>query len=52
MKRRIDDAIELPFPAFNERADILKLYRDKLMLDPVSNTAEFMESVDVSSMMR
>lgn len=45
MKRRIDDSIELPLPAFQERLDILKLYRDMLMLDSRHSTADFMDAV-------
>ncbi len=45
MKRRIDDSIEIPLPAEHERLGILALYRDKLMLDPIENSPEFIESV-------
>jgi hypothetical protein len=45
MKRRTDDAIELPLPAINERVDILKLYRDTLMLEPTGSAEGFIESV-------
>ncbi len=44
MKRRIDDAVEMPLPGYQERVDILKLYRDRLLIDPRHNTQEFIES--------
>lgn len=44
MKRRIDDAVEMPLPGHQERIDILKLYRDKLMIDGKHNTQQFIDS--------
>lgn len=45
MKRRIDDSIEIPLPGLEERFGILRLYRNKLMLDFKQNSPEFIESV-------
>lgn len=43
--RRIDDYIEITLPGIEEREQILRLYRDTLMLDPEHNSTEFMVSV-------
>ena len=43
--RRVDDSVEMLLPGELERAKILRLYRDKLLLDSKHNNPEFIESV-------
>ncbi len=44
MQRRFDYMIEMPLPEEKERSDVLKLYRDKTLLDK-NNDKKFVESV-------
>ncbi|HRN77624.1 MAG TPA: AAA family ATPase [Candidatus Dependentiae bacterium] len=44
MQRRIDDLVEVPLPAQNERARVLQLYRNTILLDEKENSAEFVAS--------
>ena len=45
IKRRIDDSIEMKLPTHQERHAILKLYRDKRMLNLFAVTQDFKDSV-------
>lgn len=45
IRRRTQRSIELGLPAKPEAAKILRLYRDKTLLDKEHNTSEFIESV-------
>lgn len=45
MKRRVDDVVFVKLPEKDERAGIMKLYRNELLLDPAENTEAFMASV-------
>lgn len=42
--RRVDDLVEIPLPGESERARVLKLYRDKILLDASQNGEEFVSS--------
>lgn len=45
VKDRITESIKMELPNHDERAGILKLYRDKHLMDPEYNSAEFIISV-------
>jgi len=44
MQRRIDDLVTIPLPAQNERARVLQLYRNTILLDEKENSATFVAS--------
>ncbi len=47
MPSRIDDAVEIKLPELDERAKILRLYRDTILLDTTQNSRQFVESVKI-----
>jgi AAA+ superfamily predicted ATPase len=44
MMRRIDDSVELKLPDLIERAKIIQLYRNKILLDKTQNSEQFVSS--------
>ncbi len=44
MSRRIDDAVHLRLPEMDQRAGILKVYRNALLLDPSDNSPTFVQA--------
>lgn len=42
--RRVDDLVEIPLPQQEERTRVLKLYRDKVLMDTKQNGEEFVNS--------
>lgn len=45
--RRIDDLVELPLPALEQRVAVLKAYRDLILKDAKQNSGPFIEQVDL-----